>query len=187
MLESLLKDRIQVRRDTIVQRLEPDNLSEKHIEKAFTVFDEERPAAGQLQIIQGAVGAGKSLFIRRYKEVLQPPALMARCRWAWVDFGSGSFDLSNAQVWLARAFNEVSRPRIPKLTSASEKFFGVSLQDKFNAENRFMMTWRHGMRLRPLSSQRGSAKVAGMIRRIRYWACKLHPRPAARASACRHG
>ncbi|MCC5641313.1 hypothetical protein LC593_37075, partial [Nostoc sp. CHAB 5844] len=79
---------------------------ERHIEKAFAAFDEERPASGQLQIIQGAVGAGKSLFIRRYKEVLQSPAMAARCRWAWVDFGSGSFDLSNAQVWLARAFSE---------------------------------------------------------------------------------
>ncbi|MER9694876.1 type I restriction enzyme HsdR N-terminal domain-containing protein [Mesorhizobium sp. M0179] len=115
VLESLLKDRVQVRRDTIVERLEPDGSSEKHIEKAFAVFDEERPAAGQLQIIQGAVGAGKSLFIRRYKEVLQSPGLMTRCRWAWVDFGSGSFDLSNAQVWLAKAFNESFQAENPEI------------------------------------------------------------------------
>lgn len=82
VLEALLKDRVQVRRDTIVEQLEPTGSSEKHVEKAFLAFDEERPGSGQLQIIQGAVGAGKSLFIRRYKEVLQSPALMSRCRWA---------------------------------------------------------------------------------------------------------
>ena len=72
VLEALLKDRVQVRRDTIVEKLEPDKVSEVHVEKAFAQLDEERPASGQLQIIQGAVGAGKSLFIRRYKEVLNP-------------------------------------------------------------------------------------------------------------------
>jgi hypothetical protein len=64
VLEALLKDRVQVRRDTIVEKLEPSKTSEIRIEKAFADFDEERPVSGQLQIIQGAVGAGKSLFIR---------------------------------------------------------------------------------------------------------------------------
>lgn len=115
VLEALLRDRVQVRRDTIVERLDPDGSSEKHIEKAVISFDEERPATGQLQIIQGAVGAGKSLFIRRYKEVLQSPALLKRCRWAWVDFGSASFDLSNAQAWLSRAFNESFQAENPEI------------------------------------------------------------------------
>ncbi|NTG32643.1 hypothetical protein G6K91_00045 [Agrobacterium rhizogenes] len=115
VLEALLKDRVQVRRDTIVEKLEPDKVSEVHIEKAFAQFDEERPASGQLQIIQGAVGAGKSLFIRRYKEVLQSETLKSRCRWVWIDFGSGSFDLSNAQEWLAKEFVESFQAENPEL------------------------------------------------------------------------
>lgn len=126
VLESLLKDRVQVRRDTIIERLEPDKSSERHIEKALAAFDEERPTSGQLQIIQGAVGAGKSLFIRRYKEVLQSPTLKARCRWAWVDFGSSSFDLSNAQIWLAKAFNESFQTESPDIDfSKREVLWGV--------------------------------------------------------------
>jgi hypothetical protein len=126
VLESLLRDRVQVRRDSIVERLEPDGSSEKHIEKAFVAFDQDRPAAGQLQIVQGPVGAGKSLFIRRYKKVLQSPELIARCRWAWVDFGSGSFDLSSAQVWLARAFNESFQSENPEIDfSKREVLWGI--------------------------------------------------------------
>lgn len=106
VLEALLKDRVHVRRDTIVEKLEPDGRSETHVAKAVSAFDQDRPPSGQLQIVQGAVGAGKSLFIRRYKEVLQSSTLRERCRWAWIDFGSGSFDLTNAQEWLCRSFSD---------------------------------------------------------------------------------
>ena len=126
VLEALLKDRVQIRRDTIVEQLDPDKTSEKHVAKAVSTFDEERPGSGQLQIVQGAVGAGKSLFIRRYKEVLQSPALSAKCRWAWVDFGSGSFDLANAQAWLCRSFNESFQAENPDIDfSSREVLWGI--------------------------------------------------------------
>jgi len=121
VLESLLKDRVQVHRDTIVERLETTKSAEPHVATAVATFDEERPAGGQLQIVQGSVGAGKSLFIRRYKEVLQTEALQARCRWAWVDFGSGSFDLSNAQEWLCRTFMESFQAENPSLDLTSRE------------------------------------------------------------------
>lgn len=126
VFEALLKDRVQVHKDTIVEQLETTKTSEPHVAKAVASFDEERPDGGQLQIVQGAVGAGKSLFIRRYKEVLQPLELQSRCRWAWVDFGSGSFDLSNAQGWLCRAFNESFQAENPSINFASrEVLWGI--------------------------------------------------------------
>ena len=115
VLEALLKDRVQVRRDTIVQKLEPTKASEAKVAKAVALFAEERPPNGQLQIVQGAVGAGKSLFIRRYKEVLQSPSLQARSRWAWVDFGSGTFDLSDAEDWLCKSFNDSFQAENPEI------------------------------------------------------------------------
>lgn len=126
VLEALLKDRVQVRRDTIIEQLEPDRTSEIHVATAVSAFDQDRPPSGQLQIVQGAVGAGKSLFIRRYKEVLQSPALSARCRWAWIDFGSGSFDLTNAQEWLCRSFNESFQAENPGIDFTSrEVLWGI--------------------------------------------------------------
>ena len=72
VLESLLRDRASIRKDTIVEVLNPERHGEARVERAIGDFVSARPPEGQLQIIQGSVGAGKSLFIRRYQQVLQP-------------------------------------------------------------------------------------------------------------------
>jgi hypothetical protein len=82
ILEALLKDHLAVRRGTVVQELQPGRHSEENVERAISKFDELRPPTGHLQILQGAVGSGKSLFVRRYKELLQAPVLADRTRWA---------------------------------------------------------------------------------------------------------
>ncbi|MGO9271594.1 MAG: type I restriction endonuclease [Terriglobia bacterium] len=88
VLEALLKDHLTTRRGTIVRELQPGRHDEVNVEHAILEFDELRPEAGQLQIVQGAVGSGKSLFIRRYKEALQSAELRERTRWAFIDFNS---------------------------------------------------------------------------------------------------
>jgi hypothetical protein len=104
VLESLLKDRASTKKDTIVQRLEITRNREVNVERVISSFAAERPKDGQLQIIQGPVGAGKSLFIRRYQQMLQNEKIKSESRWAWVDFNSGPPDLTNAQTWLCEAF-----------------------------------------------------------------------------------
>jgi hypothetical protein len=106
ILESLLKERIATRRGAIVEHLNPERHGEDHIEKAIAAFAEAKPESGQLQIIQGAVGSGKSLFVERYKEVLQPDDARKRTRWATIDFNSGPVTLAGAEEWLCDAFNE---------------------------------------------------------------------------------
>jgi len=120
ILEALLKDRVSLKRDTIVERLEPSRHTEANVAKAISSFDQSRPPEGRLQIIQGAVGSGKSLFIRRYKELLQPDLLRERSRWAWVDFNPGPADLSSAQLWLAEAFLESFARENPELDLSSK-------------------------------------------------------------------
>lgn len=119
VLEALLKDRAAIRKDTIVERLETERNHEPRITKALSNFAEERPTDGQLQIIQGGVGTGKSLFIRRYYEVLQVDALRKKSRWAWVDFNNGPADLSSAQVWLCESFIESFAEKNPDLDLSS--------------------------------------------------------------------
>jgi len=119
VLEALLKDRSSVKRDTIVERLEPTRKHEPNVAKAIATFASERPPTGQLQIIQGAVGSGKSLFTRRYQRFLQSEDLRERCRWAWVDFNTAPDKLDNAEVWLCNAFLESFSSVNPELDLTS--------------------------------------------------------------------
>jgi hypothetical protein len=94
-----------VERNTI-QLLEPGKKGEDKIARAITEFDQQRPLRGHLQIVQGAVGSGKSLFMYRYRDVLQPPNDRARTRWAFIDFNTAPPDLANAYEWLCKSFIE---------------------------------------------------------------------------------
>lgn len=66
VLESLLKDWITPRLNPMAQEIEPMRRGEPKLSKAIAEFDVERPREGQVQLITGRIGAGKSLFIRRY-------------------------------------------------------------------------------------------------------------------------
>jgi hypothetical protein len=104
VLESLMKDRISSRLNPMSQEIEPTRHSEPRLTKAISDFESSRPREGQLQLITGRVGAGKSLFIRRYKELLQPEDQRATRHWAFVDFNTGPADLRTAQTWLCQTF-----------------------------------------------------------------------------------
>lgn len=106
ILEALLKERLVLHRGAIVQQLEPTRHGEEHVAHAIDQFDEDRPPGGQLQIIQGAVGSGKSLFTRRYKELVQSTSVSIRTRWAFVDFNASPPDLAHAERWLCKTFAE---------------------------------------------------------------------------------
>jgi hypothetical protein len=120
ILESLLKERLYTRTGTLGQQLEPDRHGEEHVAQAIEAFSKARPESGQLQIIQGSVGSGKSLFARRYKEVLQPKEHADKCRWSFVDFNASPADLSHAEEWLCKAFIESFERENPSLDLASK-------------------------------------------------------------------
>jgi hypothetical protein len=60
--------------------------------------------SGELQLITGGVGTGKSLFARRYKEFLQTPAQRESCHWAFLDFNFAPPELSNIDEWIHQNF-----------------------------------------------------------------------------------
>jgi hypothetical protein len=128
VLESLLKDRLNIRQDTIVKQLAPLRHGETNVSRAIAGFDKDRPEHGQLQIVQGSVGAGKSLFIRRYCDVLQPEVDAKRTRWAFIDFNtSGNLaDASGADSWLYQTFAESFQAENPEIDlSSGEVLRGV--------------------------------------------------------------
>jgi hypothetical protein len=102
VLEALLKDRITVRRDTIVKPLSVGRNEEKDLTRAIRDYNAGNQVGGQLQIIQGAVGSGKSIFARRYCQVLQPSDLAEANLWAFVDFNNAPASLKGAEIWLCQ-------------------------------------------------------------------------------------
>ncbi len=125
ILEALLKDRL-TERGAIVQDLRPSRSGEEHVDRALAKFGQSRPEGGQLQIIQGAVGSGKSLFMRRYRGVLQPPDMERRTRWSFVDFNGSPADLSHAERWLCKAFIESFETENPTIDlNSAEVLRGV--------------------------------------------------------------
>jgi hypothetical protein len=121
ILEALLKDRLSIQRGTIVQQLEPERHGEEHVQKVISDFDRSRPQGGQLQIIQGPVGSGKSLFARRYKEVLQPKRMVDSTRWAFIDFNSSPANLAHAERWLCSTFAESFQTENPGIDLTSRE------------------------------------------------------------------
>jgi len=116
VLEALLKERLAFRQNNIVKPLEPRRHEELNVARAIMSFDHERPLTGQLQIVQGAVGVGKSLFARRYKDVLQPPEVAGRTRWAFIDFNTSTMaDAKSAEQWVCAAFIEAFQAENPGL------------------------------------------------------------------------
>ena len=85
-LDSFLKDRITLSRRSGRTELRPTNKNENQLESMVRNHEQNRPIGGALQLMTGGVGAGKSLFARRYKEFLQPSDLKSSCHWAFLDF-----------------------------------------------------------------------------------------------------
>ncbi|MBI2815928.1 MAG: hypothetical protein HYX72_03215 [Acidobacteria bacterium] len=133
VLESLLKERLSLRQTAIVKPLEPSRREEPNVAHAIASFDEQRPMTGQLQIVQGPVGAGKSLFARRYCDVLQDPDQAKRTRWAFIDFNTGAISNTlSPERWLYESFMQAFQSENPSLdvysASAQRGIFSRNLQ-----------------------------------------------------------
>lgn len=101
ILDSLMKERVVELRGPLSEEIRPTKRGERRVEKAVKDFRTTSPS-GQLQLITGTVGAGKSLFMRRYKEMLQSPDLEKDTYWSFVDFNL--WNKSDQQDWLCQAF-----------------------------------------------------------------------------------
>lgn len=107
VLEALLKDRsASAHKDSIVVPIKTSKSEEIPLTKALHTFSDSRQVSGQLQIIQGGVGSGKSLFARRYKDLLEPEDLKKTNCWAFIDFNGSPPSLKDAENWLCEAFIE---------------------------------------------------------------------------------
>jgi hypothetical protein len=129
ILESLLKDRLTPRRP-LSQELNPTRAKDPKLAKAIATYRDDRPPDGQLQVITGSVGTGKSLFARRYKELLQPEEQRKSTHWAFIDFNGAPEPIEEAHDWLCEQFIESFRLENPEFDPfANENLNRIFSQD----------------------------------------------------------
>lgn len=102
-LDTLLREKIVELRGSLSRTLKPSKRSEQSVASAIRAFN-EHASTGDLQLITGGVGSGKSLFIRRYKELLQAPDQREVTHWAFIDFNNAPKNLAGVESWLCEQF-----------------------------------------------------------------------------------
>lgn len=142
-LESFLKDRIALSRKSGRSELRPTNREETQLASVLRQHEQHRPVGGALQLITGGVGAGKSLFARRYKEFLQPGDFKSRCHWAFLDFNDVPRNLDGGEEWVCTNFVasllREGAPIDPTNPQDQERLFAPNIQarkafyDRMNA------------------------------------------------------
>ncbi len=133
-LESYLKERVSTAKSSGKKLLSPTKVRESSVEGAIRRYDAERPLEGALQLVTGAVGAGKSLFARRYKEKLQPPEIASKCHWAFLNLNDAPPKLDKLETWVCEEFvKSIQKEGAPiDLVSAEmqEKIFSANLAQR---------------------------------------------------------
>jgi hypothetical protein len=132
ILESFLRARLPKtkRRNTVLTTKKKSAL----VTGVISQFDKRRPSGGELQLITGGVGVGKSLFARRYKEILQPDALAKKNHWAFLDFNNSPEDSKGWPDWVCETFTrsivEEGAPLNLREAADQERVFADDLEDR---------------------------------------------------------
>jgi len=132
ILESFLVDRLS--RSKIRSEVKTTKKRADAVSKTLTERAANRSVSGELQLITGGVGTGKSLFARRYKEFLQPPQLEGQSHWAFLDFNYAPDNLSDAREWVCSTFAksvvEEGAPINVRNSEDQERIFAADLADR---------------------------------------------------------
>jgi hypothetical protein len=102
ILESFLKNRLS--RSSARVAITTTRRKSNAITESINRFNTNRPQGGDIQLVTGGVGVGKSLFARRYCAFLQPPQLASKNNWSFLNFNYAPDDLSGANVWVCETF-----------------------------------------------------------------------------------
>ncbi len=138
-LESLLLDRLSRSRTRI--EVKTTKKRAEDVSKALSKLVANKSPSGELQLITGGVGTGKSLFARRYKEFLQPQSLRDATHWAFLDFNFAPDDLGGARDWVfdtfVKSLIEEGAPLNPAHEEDQERLFAHDLSERASYYARF--------------------------------------------------
>ena len=132
ILESFLRDRLT--RSKQRTEITTSRRRSEEVTGVINQFDVRKPPGGDLQLVTGGVGAGKSLFARRYKEFLQPEPLREKNSWAFINFINPPEDFAQWNAWVCEGFvNSIVSEGIPidlRDETDQEKVFATDLADR---------------------------------------------------------
>jgi Type I restriction enzyme R protein N terminus (HSDR_N) len=106
ILELFLKDNIRTVQDPAAKEITTTQASEDLLTPELRSFRQKMPSTGQIQLLLGPVGAGKSLFCQRYYRYLATGDVRDGTYWTFIDFNQAPEDLANLETWLCKAFIE---------------------------------------------------------------------------------
>jgi hypothetical protein len=95
VLETYLKDRVRLASDSQFETIVTTRNSASGLSTQVGLFAQNPKYYGRVQLVVGKVGAGKSLFIRRFYRKLLPKAASDRTLWGFLNFNvvpPGTFD-----------------------------------------------------------------------------------------------
>jgi hypothetical protein len=115
-------------RDNIAQIKDPTGhlvSTRRNTETALTPelrrYVADFPAGGHLQLLIGPVGAGKSLFCRRYYRHLQPEDMASAVEWTFINFNNAPQTTAHLEDWLCRQFISSYAAEHPNIDLYSEQ------------------------------------------------------------------
>lgn len=132
ILESFLIDRLS--RSKTRTEIKTTKKKAEDVSRRISQIVASKPQSGELQLITGGIGTGKSLFARRYKEFLQPSTLRTSSHWAFLDFNFAPDDLTLARDWVFSTFVgsvlEEGAPFDLRNEEDQERVFADDLRDR---------------------------------------------------------
>lgn len=106
LFETFLRDRVAPLDDRRAEVLAPLKGKEDKLTGKLQDAKRLKELPGYLQLIIGAVGAGKSTFLKRYFDFLIPVELKRKTVFVYFNFNHAPDDLSELNTWLCDTFVE---------------------------------------------------------------------------------
>lgn len=102
--ETFLRDKTIPIHAPSVRQIAPHKKDEKHFTDALSHYSSSLPATGSIQLLIGAVGAGKSTFIERFERFLLPDNLKSQIFWVYANFNEAPSNPNLYEKWLCERF-----------------------------------------------------------------------------------
>ncbi|WP_337137605.1 type I restriction enzyme HsdR N-terminal domain-containing protein [Sphingomonas aquatica] len=106
VLSTYLKDRTRKVAGNTVEQIDTTRVSASGISNEISRFSKTPSSLSRVQLVIGAVGAGKSTFIRRYYKYLLPTETKSKTVWAFINFNVTPPPGSSLRDWLCEQFLE---------------------------------------------------------------------------------
>lgn len=137
-IEDFLREKIAPLSDARAHELSPTRRDEPSLNTLISAASKARQAGGYLQLIIGAVGSGKSTFLKRYFRHLISPELRSHLLVVSINFNDMPDDLSEVNRWVCEAFIDAAfangDPTLDRTDpECLKRIFSVEIRDNAGA------------------------------------------------------